>query len=371
MQVATLGRTGLKVSRLGFGAMRVPMDGDRVDREKAIPIIHRAFEAGVNYIDTAVGYNNGDSQRAVGDALKGWRDKIVVSTKNPYYGEDEKQWWQNLEESLERLQVETIDVYNTHGARRVRLTPESKPRIEKWMNKAKDQGLIRHVCTSFHDDEEFLRYIVDSGMYGAVTLQYNMLDRKLEDGIAYAAEKNVGVVVMGPVAGGRLGAANEELAGLVPGIERIPELALRFVLANPNVTVALSGMGTMQQVEENVVIASDERAFSDEELRIVREQLHRLKEMADAYCTGCNYCQPCPEEVNIPRIFKMYNDARVYGFGEQARKQYARWGDEAPEGGNLADACAECGQCIEECPQDIPIIDQLKEAHELLTDGKP
>ena len=194
-----------------------------------------------------------------------------------------------------------------------------------------------------------------------------MLDRKLEDGIAYAKEKNIGVVVMGPVAGGRLGQPSDELRKLVPGVERIPELALRFVLANPGVTLALSGMSTMQHVQENVVVASDDRALKKDERKILNEQLDRLKRMADTYCTGCNYCQPCPEEVNIPRIFKLYNDARVYGFDDRAREHYADWRENLPDGGLQADACVECGQCEEACPQYIPIKRQLQQAHEYLT----
>jgi predicted aldo/keto reductase-like oxidoreductase len=342
------------------------MDGDRIDRDQAIPMLHRAFEGGVNYVDTAVGYCKQDSQRALGDALKGWRDRIVVSTKNPYYGEDEKEWWQNLEDSLERLQVDYIDVYNTHGVNRKRLEEDVKPRVGKWLAKAKDQGLIRHICTSYHDNNEALRMVVDSGIYESITLQYNMLDRQLEDGIAHAHEKGIGIVVMGPVAGGRLGAPNEQLARIVPAIERIPELALRFVLANPNVTVALSGMSTMQQVEENLVVASDEKALDDEEMAIIADQLDRLKAMADTYCTGCDYCQPCPEGVNVPRIFKLYNDARVYGLTDYARKQYESWKGRLPDGGMQADACIECGECEEKCPQNIPIRAQLPEAHEYL-----
>ena len=265
----TLGRTGLKVSQLGFGAMRLPMtevDGKKVvDRELSTPMIHRAFEAGLNYIDTAVGYCDEDSQRAVGAALKGWRDKIVVSTKNHYYGEDESEWWAHLEHSLERLAVDYIDIYNHHGINWERYENNVEPRVSKWMLKAKDQGLIRHICTSFHDSNEALMKLVDTGYVESITLQYNLLYRDLEEGIAYAKENNVGVVVMGPVAGGRLAGPSDVLTGLVPGIERVPELALRFVLSNPNVTVALSGMGTMQMVEENTAIAADAISLTADE----------------------------------------------------------------------------------------------------------
>jgi len=135
-----LGKTGLRVSQLGFGAMRLPMVGKgktaSVDRDKAIPMMHHAFANGVNYIDTAVGYCNQDSQRAVGEALQGWRDKVIVSTKNPYYGEDEKSWWQNLENSLEWLQTDFIDIYNHHGINWQRYKDYVDKRMRPWMEKA-------------------------------------------------------------------------------------------------------------------------------------------------------------------------------------------------------------------------------------------
>jgi uncharacterized protein len=367
MQYRQLGRTGYRVSQLGFGAMRLPMVGEgeaaRVNRELAIPMLQRAFEAGVNYVDTATMYCNQDSQRAVGEALVGWRDRIVLSTKNPEYA-DEKVWWQNLENSLERLGVQWIDIYNHHGINWERYTKDVEPRLSAWMRKAKDQGLIKHICASFHDNNENLKKIVDTGYVESITLQYNMLDRKLEEGIAYAHEKGMGVVVMGPVAGGRLGTPNPVLAGLLPQVTRVPELALRFVLANPNVTVALSGMSTMQQVEENLATASDEVSLTADDQAAIAEQLARLKAMADLYCTGCGYCVPCPNEVNIPHIFQRYNEARVYGLWDLARKAYGEW---RWVSGKRADACVECGECEKKCPQHIPIREQLAEAHEALT----
>ena len=362
-----LGRTGYKVSRLGFGAMRLPMVGEgdarSVNRELAIPMLHRAFELGVNYVDTAVGYCNQDSQRAVGEALKGWRERIVVSTKNPEY-EDEKVWWQNLENSLQRLQVDSIDLYNHHGINWERYTTKVEPKVGQWMIKAKDQGLIKHIGSSFHDKVGALTKLVDTGYVEVVTLQYNMLDRQLEEGIAHAHEKGVGVVVMGPVAGGRLGATSPILAELLPAIKRVPELALRFVLSNPNVTLALSGMGTLQMVEENAAIASDETSLSAADRALIAEQLERLKKMADLYCTGCGYCQPCPNEVNIPYIFQKYNEARVYGLWANSRTSYQEW---RWVKGKRADACTQCGECEDKCPQHIPIREQLAEAHEALS----
>ncbi len=370
MLYRTLGRTGLKVSQLGFGAMRLPTTGEgedrRVDDEKAISMIHRAFEAGVNYIDTAVMYHDGDSQRIVGEALKGWRDKIIVSTKNHYYGEDEKKWWQNLEDSLRLLGVDSIDIYNHHGIRWKRYVEDVEPRVKKWMLDAHERGLIKHICCSFHDDNEALKKVVDTGYVDSITLQYNILDRRLEDGIAYAHEKGVGVVVMGPVGGGRLGEPSEVLSQVAPNVKRVPELALRFVLANPNVSVALSGMSTMEQVEQNIAVANDDVSLTEQDRQAIAEHLERLEKMAELYCTGCRYCMPCPQGVLIPRIFDLYNKGRVYGLWESARKGYDHIGRRKPEEHKKADACNECGQCEDKCPQNIPIRGQLKEAHEAL-----
>jgi len=366
----TLGRTGLKVSQLGFGAMRLPMteiDGNEVvDRDLAIPMIHRAFEAGLNYIDSAVGYCNQDSQRAVGEALKGWRDKIVVSTKNHYYGDDESEWWAHLENSLERLDVDTIDIYNHHGINWQRYEENVEPTVSKWMLKAKEQGLIQHICTSFHDDNAALMRLVDTGYVESITVQYNLLNRDLEEGIAYAKANNVGIVVMGPVAGGRLAGPSDVLTGLVPGIERVPELALRFVLSNPNVTVALSGMGTLQMVEENTAIAADAISLTAEEKATIEAHVKRIVEMEKLYCTGCKYCQPCPQDVNIPYIFETYNMGRIYGLWDLAKGNYAKFPDNKRIGGKQADACVECGLCEPKCPQHIQIREQLKAAHAAL-----
>ena len=372
-----LGRTGYRVSQLGFGAMRLPMIGQgpeaKVNRELAIPMFHRAFEAGVNYVDTAVGYGNSDSQRAVGDAIKGWRDKLVVSTKNHYYDENEKDWWQNLEDSLQRLGVDYIDIYNHHGLRWKTYVEHVEPRVSKWMQKAKDQGLIRHICCSFHDDNEALINVVNSGYVEVITLQYNILHRILEEGIALAHQKGIGVVVMGPVGGGRLGADSKTLTEIIPGISRVPELALRFVLSNPNVSIALSGMSTMEQVEENLRVANDNVSLSNADRAAIDEHMVRLKGLADLYCTGCEYCMPCPNEVSISGIFRAYNLARVYGLWDHARKTYSRMQKNAgkPDRPRPADACTDCGACEPKCPQNIPIRKQLKEAHEALAEKKP
>jgi len=329
--------------------------------------VNRAFEAGVNYVDTAVMYCEYDSERAVGVALKGWRDRIIVSTKNHYYGTDEKAWWQNLENSLERLDIDYIDIYNIHGVNKKQMAENVEPRIAAWMLKAHEQGLIRHICVSFHDNNEALEALVDSGYPAVITLQYNMLDRQLEAGMARAQENNIGIVVMGPVGGGRLGAPSDILESLIPDAKKVPELAMRFVLANPNVDVCLSGMSTMEQVEENIETANAPVFLTDADKAAIEQHLDKLQEMADLYCTGCRYCMPCSSGVEIPAIFDHYNLGRVYGLWDVARKRYANMVEKERENHLSATACTECEECEEKCPQNIPIREQLKEAHKALT----
>ncbi len=373
MKYTELGKTGLSVSRLGYGAMRLPMTKDGpdglVDREKAIHLLHRAFDLGINYFDTARGYCNEDSQRAVGEALEDRRDKVVISTKNPCFGKNEKEWWINLENSLKRLRTDYLDIYNFHGISWKIYKENIERRIGAWMRKAYDQGLVRHICCSMHDRNDALVKMVDTGMFESITLQYNLIDRSLEKGMAHAREKGVGIVVMGPVGGGRLAEPSEVMQDVAGGSVRIPELALRFVLSNPNVNVALSGMSTIEQLEENVKIADAGDTLPEDYMAEIKRRLVDLRKMADLYCTGCGYCLPCPQDVNIPRIFQLLNQGRIYGIWESARQAYADLGEAAWETGEKATKCIECGLCEPKCPQHIMIRDQLKDAHAILSEN--
>jgi len=365
MRYAILGRTGLRVSRLGFGAMRLPMKGDRVDRDKAIPLLHRAFELGVNYVDSAVGYCNRDSQRVVGEALKGWREKIIVSTKNHHYDKtDDRPWWKNLDDSLRRLDVECIDVYNFHGLSWHRFNEQLRGRDGqlKWAQKARDQGLISHICFSCHDKPEGVVKLAETGEFDVITAQYNLIDRANEGPFKACRKAGMGVVVMGPVGGGRLGATSEAMQKMLPGARNVPEVALRFVLANPDVTVALSGMSEMHHVEQNVRVAGRATALSAGEKRRIRSALNRYKKLADLYCTGCNYCMPCPAGVDIPGNFMALNLVRVYELPQAGRQQY-RWTR------GKAITCLACGKCMSKCPQNIDIISQLRETVRTLDDA--
>ncbi len=359
MECATLGKTGLKVSRLGFGCMRLPMTSARqVDREKAIPLLRRAVELGINYFDTAVMYCGGESQRVLGEAMEGLRDQVVLSTKNHHYDKGETgQWWRYLEQSLELLRTDCIDIYNVHGLNYENFEKcfAGDDGLYRELLKAKEQGLIAHICHSFHGSAESLKKMAETGLFESVTCQYNLLDRHLEEAIAHAAQQGMGVVIMGPVGGGRLGYPSEKAEELVGEVKSTPELALRFVLSNPNVTLALSGMSTMEMLEENVATASASGALSEADHRRIEEAIQERKELMGLYCTGCGYCMPCPEGVDIPKNFEILNLERVFGLTEHAKSRYAALAGKAA-------LCRLCGKCLEPCPQDLDIPARLAEA---------
>lgn len=373
MQYRPFGNTGVSISALGFGSMRLPsktVDGKQVfDTEESIRIIHRAFELGVNYIDTAPYYCDNESEIIVGKALKGWRDKVYISTKNPIENASGDDWRTRLEKSLKNLDVDYIDFYHMWGISLESYTNEiNVPNgpMEAAL-RAKEEGLIKHIVFSFHDKAENLIPLIDSGNFETVLLQYNLLDRSNEAGIAHAKKKGVGVVVMGPVGGGRLGMPSEAIRDLLPGkVSSSAQLALRFVLANPGVSCALSGMGSMEMVEENCRVASNDAPLSEAELIQVNTSMEENKRMAELYCTGCNYCMPCPHEVNIPLNFQIMNYHRVYKITDYAKEQYRQIGTVDWMKGKNAAACTECGLCEEKCPQKIEIRKQLKETAAVL-----
>ncbi len=260
MQYRQFGKTGIKISALGFGAMRLPMQTvkkkNRVKEKESIDMIHEAFKRGVNYIDTAHGYCDGQSEIVIGKAIKGWRDKIVLSTKVP-----------------------TWNIKKTGDYRR-------------------------------------------------------LLDEQLS--------KTIKNLVKG-------------------GVKSSAEIALRFVLSNPNVSCALSGMNHISQVRENIKVASREGYLTAKEKSQIDAALKQYKKMADLYCTGCNYCMPCPQEVNIPLNFQLMNNYKVYDLKENAKSTYNQIGKVPWHKGKPAEACIECHTCEDKCPQKIKIPEQMKE----------
>ncbi len=369
MQYRQYADTDIELSALGFGAMRLPDDDDF-----AIECMRHALDNGVNFIDTAPGYRGGEdrergsSERLVGRAIADYpREDLYISTKNASGAPSAEAWREELEFSLENLQTDYIDFYQLiHAIKWETYTEKFRPNAWEEALKAREEGLIRHFSFSSHDTPENILKLLQEGIFESCIVQYNLLDRKNEPVIDYARENDISVLVMGPVGGGRLGMRSEKIESIVPDVQSTPELALRFVLSNPGVTCAMSGMNTIEMIDENIATASSDEPLTDEELAAIEETLQENRRLSELYCTGCNYCMPCPQEVGIPQIFAAMNMHRVWGLTELAKEQYAKLGPDHREGLLQADACIECGICETKCPQNIPIIEQLKESHEAL-----
>lgn len=353
------GNTPYNVSRLGFGAMRLPQLPDgTVDFDKACYLIRYAIENGVNFIDSHHFYHNGQSEEAIGRAIKGFpREKLIIQTKIGMYNNyTDDQCWNLLETALKKLNTDYIDFYLTHSLRWESYLQHNKQFL-KFTQKAIDQKLIRYIGFSVHDSPENMKKIINTGEFAAMTVQYNILYRESEEAIALANEKGMGVVVMGPVGGGTFGKPGEQLTQWMDARnESTASLALRFVLSNPNVDVAISGMSTLQHVVENINTVSNFVPLSNQDLEKLDQIIQSRKKLLNLYCTGCRYCMPCPHGVNIPGNFYWYNAANVYGVMKKAEEKYF-----AMKAEEKASACVECGQCEEKCPQKIPIREKLKE----------
>ncbi|MFA7229686.1 MAG: aldo/keto reductase [Victivallaceae bacterium] len=369
MQYRKFGNTGIELSRLGFGAMRLPMTNDgegksHLSMDESIDVLCYGFEQGINYVDTAYGYCGGESEIAVGRALKkGWRDKVYLSTKLPLWSvSGQADFRRLLEEQLGKLQVDHIDFYHFHGVNADKF--ENKilqfNLIDEAM-KAKEQGLIRFLSFSFHDKPENMLPIIDTGVFDSVLCQYNLLDRANEPSIKYAAEKGLGVIAMGPVGGGRLAFAGSIFEDALGGKVSTPELAMRFVLSNPDINCALSGMSARQMVDDNVKVAGQNAVLNSQEMSQIQELQEKCKSLAQIYCTGCAYCMPCPFEVNIPACLEALIYHKVYRIEPHARNKYAAISSGAATG-KTASACTNCGACEEKCPQKVKIREHLAEA---------
>jgi len=375
MQYRRFGNTGIQISALGFGCMRLPEiqleDGTwQVDQDKTNEMLRRAYDLGVNYFDTALYYCHKNSEIAIGQALKPIRDKVYISTKCPLdLVKQTEDFEKVLDQSLAKLDTPYVDFYHFWGINRKEFEEKIVAlNLLEEAQRLKEMGKIRHISFSFHDKPEALKYIIDNGpQLESVLLQYNLLDRANEEMISYAARKGLGVVVMGPVGGGRLAAPTELAQKLGSGNLNTYELALRFVLGNPDVCCALSGMQNCTMVEQNAAVASLEEPMSEEQWRQVGASLENLKKFSELYCTGCAYCQPCPRGIEIPKIFQAYTYHNVYGLHQLAKNTFKNYVENEKKPGATYKDCADCGFCESKCPQHLPIRQLLKKVEDVLT----
>jgi predicted aldo/keto reductase-like oxidoreductase len=380
MQYRTFGKLDWKPSALGFGAMRLPTIGGesaQIDEQEATRMVRYAIDHGVNYVDTAYGYHRGESEKFLSRALQdGYREKIKLATKLPMWlvkaTEDFDRY---LDEQLEKLQTDHIDFYLFHGLRNERWSVVKEQQLLGEAENALADGRIRHLGFSFHDEFEVFKKIIDGyDSWTMCQIQYNYMDIEHQAGtrgLQYAADKGLAVVIMEPIRGGRLAAdpPPDPIMKLWKSAshQRTPaEWALQWVWNQPEVSVVLSGMSTMEHVVENVESAdrSGPGTLSHEELELIARVRDTYRELAPIDCTACEYCLPCPNGVNIPRIFSIFNEAIMYNELRSARNAY-KW----LEAEARADVCEQCGECVELCPQGIPISDWLEKAHALLSEA--
>ncbi len=380
MQYRRLGKTGIELSAIGFGCMRLP-----ADNSFAGSLIRRAVELGINYFETSPIYCQNRSEIQLGLALRGIRNKVYISTKNRVVrkGEEggttgmatrdstDEDFKNSLEESLWKLGTERVDFFQLHGLSLDKLPiAEAKNGPLEALFEAKEKGLVGHIGFTSHETAANLIKILDTGKFESMTVYHNLLQTRgrMENplpAIEHARRRGVGVIVMGPLGGGILGSPIEKLDGLVPAVRSQVELAFRYLLSIPGVTTPISGMTRMRDVEENAKTADQFKPLSQREMARLREVAVKYSGLMEQFCTGCGYCQPCRQGVRTPQIFRLMNFYTVYGVKDWAKRQYESMRSGAYRG--CADSCIQCGECEKKCPQKVMIRQELKKAHRLLT----
>ncbi len=376
------GQTGIEVSALGFGCMRLPLihagarhgiDDGAIDEPKATEILRWAIDRGVNYVDTAYPYHMGNSELFVGRALKdGYRQKVHLATKLPsWLVQSRGDMDRYLDEQLSKLQTDTIDFYLVHTVNRLFWPNLVQNKVFEFLDSALSDGRIRFAGFSFHDELDMFKEALDAYPWSFCQIQYNYLDENYQagkEGLQLAVDRGLGVVIMEPMRGGKLASNIPPAAQSVwdrAQVRRSPaEWALRYLWDYPGISVVLSGMNEMAQVAENIRIAGEARPNSLTEAD--RELIHEVKEIYHSIrkidCTNCRYCMPCPSGVNIPGCFTLFNNALMLDDAATHRIFYRMQIGADHQASN----CVECGECEDACPQHIPIRAALKETAKLL-----
>lgn len=360
---------GNKISVLGYGCMRFTQKAGVTDVDKAEKEIMAAYNAGVNYFDTAYIYSG--SEQTLGRILEknGIRDKINIATKLPHYMLKTVESAEKcFDEQLSRLRTDYVDYYLMHMLSDIktweRLVADG---IEQWLQEKKASGAIRQIGFSYHGNTDMFCQLVDAYDWDFCQIQYNYLDEHSQagrKGLDYAAAKGIPVIIMEPLRGGRLANNLPEKAQKLfedYEIKRSPaEWAFRWLWNQPQVTCVLSGMNSMEMVEENVRAASESRIgeFSEKEEKLLGDVVKAINEKMKVGCTGCGYCMPCPKKVDIPGTFAIYNksytDGWVKAFEEYMLCTVLR------KNSTSASNCVACGKCEQHCPQGIAIRQELK-----------
>lgn len=374
MQYRILGKTGIKLSILGFGCMRFPVlnnDEGRINEPETDKILIEAIKNGVNYFDTAYTYHNGTSEDFVGRFLKkGYCEKVYLATKLPCWEVEKRSDMDRfLDEQLTRLKTDHIDFYLLHALTKRRWQNLIKNDVFDFIDRIIKDCRVSNIGFSFHDDFLVFKEIADSYNWDFCQIQYNFMDEEYQagaEGLRYAANKGMGVIIMEPLRGGYLiNNLPERIRNIwnSSGESKSPvDMALQWVWNHPEVSMVLSGMSNLKQVNENCRTAEKIKpgTMSNRELEIIRKVRDEYLNRQIIPCTGCNYCIPCPEGVDIPGIFSFYNEGKMYDNFSIARVRHSILVKEEEK----ADKCVECGECLEHCPQQIAIPDELKKCRD-------
>ena len=358
---------GLETSLLGFGCMRFPTTADgKIDEAEAQAMLDRAIAEGVNYIDTAYPYHNGESEPFVGRALQKYdRRSFYLATKLPAWlvksREDAERYF---EEQLRRLQTDYIDFYLLHAMSGESYRKMVELGVVAYCEKLKEEGRIRYFGFSFHDSYEAFAEILGSRDWDFCQIQLNYMDAEEQAGMRgyrLAEEKGVPLVIMEPVKGGSLAVFADDITEKLRALDHeasTASFALRWVGSLPNVKVILSGMSTMEQVEDNLKTFSEFKPLSGREASVIEEIVDMIKGRVQNGCTGCRYCMPCPAGVNIPECFSVWNTYHMYQNYNMVKWKWENGIGEAAQAKN----CIKCGKCEALCPQKLSIREDLARA---------
>ena len=331
MEYITLGRTGLRISRLGFGGIPI----QRIDGEKAKELLEAVRSAGINFIDTARGYTV--SEELIGAAIEGHRDEFVLATKS--MARDKASMAKDIEISLKNLRTDHIDLYQIHNCPPNQLEQVcSEEGALAALLEAKAAGKIGHIGITAHSAETFEKAL-ELDWVETIMFPYSIVETQGEELMAKAKEKNIGFIDMKPMAGGAI---------------EDPGLAIRYICANANVSVVIPGMYSVEEVAQNAAAAENTAPFTAEEIAAI-EKIR--SELGTTFCRRCGYCAPCSVGINIPNMFVFHGYLSRYGLQDWAKDRYAAMPAKA---GN----CVECGICETRCPYQLPIRSMLKKVAE-------
>ncbi len=379
MKYRNFGKLGIQGSAFGLGCMRFNgvASGDSViDEQKAISLIRRAIDGGVTYIDTAYVYLDRTSEIVVGKALRdGYRERVTIATKMPTeYVHNRAEMEALLEEELRKLQTDHIDFYLMHGINQKKWEYFKSIGAPEFFDEMKQAGTIRYKCFSFHGPYEEFESIINDYDWDMVQIQYNFMDvdnQAGDRGLALAGRLGIPVVIMEGLLGGRLAKAPENVQALYDAfpVKRSPvDWAFRWLCNHPEVATVLSGCNEAGQIDDNLRIFDtvEPNIMTQDELKLIDDVRAAYLARTKIGCTGCRYCMPCPNGVNIPGTFAAWNNVSLYGVDPKTD-----WGYRMMlEKGETPDKCVACGACEAACPQHLDIIEGLRTAWGELNGGR-